>query len=76
METAKIFTNGGSQAVRLPKNCRFKEDEVIVKKIGDSVLLMSKDNPWSAMMAGLELFTDDFLNDGIEDLPVQERPEL
>ncbi|HAN42357.1 MAG TPA: AbrB/MazE/SpoVT family DNA-binding domain-containing protein [Sphaerochaeta sp.] len=76
METAKIFTNGGSQAVRLPKNCRFKEDEVIVKKIGDSVLLMSKDNPWSAMMAGLELFTDDFLNDGIEDLPVQERPAL
>ena len=76
MERAKIFTNGGSQAVRLPKNCRFKEDEVIVKKIGDSVLLMSKDNPWSAMMAGLELFTDDFLNDGIEDLPVQERPEL
>ena len=76
METAKIFTNGGSQAVRLPKNCRFKEDEVLVKRIGDAVILMSKDNPWSAMMAGLELFTDDFLNDGIEDLPVQERPEL
>ena len=76
METAKIFTNGGSQAVRLPKDCRFKEDEVLVKRIGDAVILMSKDNPWSAMMAGLELFTDDFLNDGIEDLPVQERPEL
>lgn len=76
METAKIFTNGGSQAVRLPKNCRFKEDEVLVKRIGDAVILMSKDNPWSAMMAGLELFTDDFLKDGIEDLPTQERPEL
>ncbi len=76
METAKIFANGGSQAVRLPKDCRFKEDEVLVKRIGDAVILMSKDNPWSEMMAGLELFTDDFLKDGIEDLPTQERPAL
>ena len=76
METAKIFTNGGSQAVRLPKDCRFKEKEVTVKKIGDSVLLMPKDNTWSTMLAGLDFFTEDFLNDGIEDLPVQERQGL
>lgn len=76
METAKIFTNGGSQAVRLPKDCRFKDKEVTVKKIGDSVLLMPKDNPWSTMLAGLDFFTEDFLNDGIEDLPVQERQGL
>ena len=76
METAKIFTNGGSQAVRLPKDCRFKEKEVTVKKIGDSVLLMPKDNPWSTMLVGLDFFTEDFLNDGIEDLPVQERQGL
>lgn len=30
MEVAKIFSNGGSQAVRLPKNCRFDQDEVLV----------------------------------------------
>ena len=30
MEIAKLFSNGGSQAVRLPKNCRFNEDEVEV----------------------------------------------
>ena len=27
METAKLFTNGGSQAVRLPKSCRFEKNE-------------------------------------------------
>ena len=76
MEYAKVFTNGGSQAVRLPKTCRFGEKEVLVKKIGNAVLLMQKDDPWATMLAGLELFTDDFLKDGVEDLPVQERQQL
>lgn len=40
-ERAKIFRNGGSQAVRLPKDCRFPDDqtEVIVRKVGDRVVL-------------------------------------
>jgi antitoxin VapB len=40
MQTARIFNNGNSQAVRLPKEFRFDEDEVIIKKIGDMVILM------------------------------------
>lgn len=36
---AKIFWNGGSQAVRLPKEFRFEEDEVYVHREGDSVVL-------------------------------------
>ena len=43
METAKLFTSGGSQAVRLPKSCRFNCDEVAVKKIGNTVMLYQKD---------------------------------
>jgi antitoxin VapB len=39
METAKLFTSGGSQAVRLPKSCRFPGNEVTVKKVGDIVML-------------------------------------
>ena len=42
MAMAKIFENGRSQAVRLPKDYRFKEDEVIINKIGEIVLLMPK----------------------------------
>ena len=76
METAKIFSNGGSQAVRLPKNCRFEDDEVLVNRIGDVVVLMPKNRKWSSIAAGLSLFTEDFLKDGIEALPLQERDEL
>jgi antitoxin VapB len=41
METAKLFMNGKSQAVRLPKNCRLEGEEVYVKKIGNIVILIS-----------------------------------
>ena len=75
MEVAKIFSNGGSQAVRLPKNCRFDQDEVLVNRIGSVVILMPKNDPWAPMMQSLDMFTDDFLADGIEDLPVQERAQ-
>ncbi|MCL2153023.1 MAG: AbrB/MazE/SpoVT family DNA-binding domain-containing protein [Oscillospiraceae bacterium] len=43
METAKLFTSGGSQAVRLPKSCRFPGEEVTVKKVGDIVMLYQSD---------------------------------
>jgi len=76
MEVAKIFSNGGSQAVRLPKNCRFDQDEVLVNRIGSVVILMPKNDPWASMMQSLDMFTEDFLADGIEDLPVQERTQL
>ncbi len=76
METAKVFTNGGSQAVRLPKDCRFEQGEVLVNRIGNIVILMPKDDPWASMLQGLDMFTDDFLKDGIDDLPLQERPAL
>jgi antitoxin VapB len=47
METAKIFVNGRSQAVRLPKDCRFSGKEVGVKKVGDVVLLFQVDSAWA-----------------------------
>ena len=76
MEYARVFTNGGSQAIRLPKNCRFNDDEVLVNRVGSVVILMPRNDPWKAMLDSLDLFTPDFLADGIEDLPVQERTML
>jgi antitoxin VapB len=48
-ERAKIFTNGGSQAVRLPKSCRFPDDqhEVLVRRVGRRVILEPADE-WTA----------------------------
>ena len=75
METAKLFTNGGSQAVRLPKSCRFDDDEVYVNRVGKAVILLPKNDPWSSALMGLSMFSDDFM-EGYEDLPVEERDLL
>lgn len=43
----KVFRNGGSQAVRLPKECRFPEGEVLVWREGRRVILEPVDE-WPA----------------------------
>ena len=76
MMTAKVFENGRSQAVRLPKECRFDTDEVAVNRIGDIVLLMPKTNKWSSFMQAIDMFSDDFMEDERNDGQKQEREEL
>ena len=76
MMTAKLFENGRSQVVRLPKECRFSGDEVAVNKVGDIVLLMPKENKWTGFLNSLELFSDDFMVYGREALVSQERESL
>jgi antitoxin VapB len=61
MQTAKIFTNGRSQAVRLPKECRFSGKEVYIKKFENIVILISKDDPWASLINSIEQFSDDFM---------------
>ena len=63
MQTAKIFTNGRSQAVRLPKEFRFSGDDVYINKIGKIVVLIPKDDPWSVLANSLDQFSDDFMED-------------
>ena len=76
MMTAKVFENGRSQAVRLPKECRFDTDEVAVNRIGDIVLLMPKTNKWSSFMQAIDMFSDDFMQDGRDGSLEQERDAL
>lgn len=77
MMTAKLFENGRSQAVRLPKEYRFEGDEVSINKIGDVVVLMPKGNKWAGLLNSLDLFSDDFMADGREQpTDVQEREQL
>ncbi len=76
MMTAKIFENGRSQAVRLPKECRFSGEEVAVNKIGDIVMLMPKENKWLGFLNSLNLFSEDFMNDGRRDNILQKREQL
>jgi len=61
MKTARLFINGRSQAVRLPKDCRFSGSDVYVKKLQGMVMLIPKDDPWASLVNSLEQFTDDFM---------------
>ena len=65
METAKLFTSGGSQAVRLPKSCRFLGDEVAVKKVGDIVMLYQADKALENFLRR-EPLTDDVYDSILE----------
>lgn len=53
LSTAKVFTTGRSQAVRLPKAFRFNTPEVTIERQGDAVILrpklQSKDDWWNEM---------------------------
>ncbi|MDR1563860.1 MAG: type II toxin-antitoxin system VapB family antitoxin [Oscillospiraceae bacterium] len=59
MKTAKLFTNGGSQAVRLPKDCRFEGTDVGVQRLGKMVVIFPKDYSWQDFIA-LEAVSEDF----------------
>lgn len=76
METAKIFENGRSQAVRLPKKFRFNVGEVVVQQLGAAVLLVPKDSLWQTFMDGLDGFTDDIFENGRDQGIQEERAPL
>lgn len=66
METAKIFENGGSQAVRLPEKFRFADDEVYIYKIGNAFVLVPKNEVWNTFLRGLNGFSHDLFANGRE----------
>ncbi|MGD0489801.1 MAG: type II toxin-antitoxin system VapB family antitoxin [Syntrophorhabdales bacterium] len=72
MHTAKIFRNGKSQAVRLPKEFRLEGDEVYVNKVGGTVVLFPKENPWASFFESLSRFSDDFMTER-EQPPAEQR---
>jgi len=63
MLTAKIFTNGRSQAVRLPKECQLAGKAVYVRKFNGLVMLIPQKSPWTSLVKSLGLFSDDFMED-------------
>ena len=74
METAKLFTNGRSQAVRLPKNYRFEGSLVYIKKVGEVVVLIPYRAPWQTLVASLDLFSSDFWQERAQP-PIQGRED-
>lgn len=63
MQTAKLFKNGKSQAVRLPKEFRFSGNQVFIKRVGNTVILIPENAPWQSLVNSLSLFSSDFMQD-------------
>ena len=75
MKTAKLFRNGKSQAIRLPKEFNLEGKEVYIRRVGHTVVLIPKGDPWKSLRESLELFTDDFLAER-EQLPAETREKF
>ena len=73
MKTAKVFKSGNSQAVRIPKEFHLEGEEVEIRRKGGSLILRSKKQSWAALIDSLKKFTDDFMEDGRRQPPVQDR---
>ena len=72
---AKLFRNGNSQAVRLPKEMRFKGDRVRIRKVGETVVLepvITNVEEWFAEMDRHPL-SEDFMAGGRKQPKAQKR---
>ena len=63
MKIAKLFKNGDSQAVRLPKEFRFQGTEVFLQRMGNAVVLLPKTKSWETLIGSLAKFPPDFMRD-------------
>lgn len=73
MKIAKVFKSGNSQAVRIPKEFHLEDEEVEIRRKGDSLILRPKKRSWTALFESLDKFTDDFMTDGRHQPPMQKR---
>ena len=67
--------NGSSQAVRLPRQYRFGGDEVVVRRLGNAVVLLPKDDPWQVLFDAIGDFSEDLTIER-EQMPFQEREPI
>ena len=56
MKRAKLFANGRSQAVRLPKEFRFSDNEVLIQRSGAGVLLLPREITYERVLAAVDRF--------------------
>jgi antitoxin VapB len=76
MKTAKLFKNGDSQAVRLPREFRFAGKEVLIKRVGSAVVLLPKARSWDTLVESLEKFPPDFMSERQQPAEADRRDSL
>jgi len=73
MRSSKVFTSGNSQAVRIPKEYQVQDEELFIQRIGRTMILFPKSDPWESFVQSLEEFTEDFMAEGRNQPGQQER---
>jgi antitoxin VapB len=73
MQTAKVFKSGNSQAVRIPQEYQVDEEELMINKIGNTIVLFPKNDPWELFKKSLTEFSDDYFKDGRNQPKIQKR---
>jgi len=76
MKTVKVFQSGNSQAVRIPKEYQVSGKDLIINKIGNTIVLFPTDDPWKLFKNSLNEFSDDFFADGRKQPEIQGRKKL
>ena len=76
MHTTRPFMSGRSQAVRIPKEYRFEDTELIINRVGQSLVITPKDSIRETFHSGLAMFTEDFMAEGRPEEVPNERIEL
>jgi len=76
VKTAKLFKNGDSQAVRLPREFRFAGKEVLIKRVGSAVVLLPKAKSWDTLVESLEKFPPDFMSEREQPAAAERRDAL
>ena len=62
--TTKPFMSGRSQAIRIPKELRLDDTEVVINRVGESLMITPREALERMFFSGIDMFTDDFLADG------------
>ncbi len=61
MNIIKLLKDNEHQFIDLPQSYQIEGEEAYIKKVGNVILLIPKDNPWQTLFNSLELFSDDFM---------------
>lgn len=76
LHTTKPFMSGRSQAIRIPKEYQFEDTEVVINRVGDSIVITPKASLKESFFSGLAMLSDDFLADGRPEEISNTRTEL
>lgn len=77
MATTKAFISGRSQAIRIPKECRYPDnEELCIRKYGDVLIVVPTSKLKETYLSAFNSFTDDYLSEGRAPFAPPERETL